>query len=523
MPLTSKLTTKFFTILILLASACFAKADGPQATIESLATHDLLAVGYVDLNSIEADACLAWAVQQKFVSENDALRMSQMTGMVQEMLRQATEAGAEQVLVLIQQEDLKLRSGKPPLFAISVAEGKQVGKVCKSLRRLVGLLRIPDLQLEIYKNSILASSPERIAKAKAATVVERPDFVKAWQTFSGRDAGAMIFASRDTRRVIRELFPDPQAPFENVTRELIADHCDSLGISIDLPETFAGKIVIQTTDSDSAETVKGALEQLKEIMTAEEGEYAALVPAIGVAAIAAVEPEVAGNDVLVDLEPLLNDKVRLASLLGPIQSGSRQSQRANNIRQVMLAMLNYESASGKLPAYANFDADGKPLLSWRVHMLPYLERSDLYKKFKLDEPWDSPHNIQLVESMPAVYADPALDLQPLKRAGKTRIVVPVGKETMFHGPKGLEFKEISDGTSNTIAVVSVTPKHAVVWTQPIDWQVDMNDPHARLFDEDSRLAVVGLADGSSHLLHSDLSVEQLKAWFTKAGGEELLE
>ena len=72
-------------------------------------------------------------------------------------------------------------------------------------------------------------------------------------------------------------------------------------------------------------------------------------------------------------------------------------------------------------------------------------------------------------------------------------------------------------------MVSVTPKHAVVWTQPIDWQVDMNDPHARLFDEDSRLAVVGLADGSSHLLHSDLSVEQLKAWFTKAGGEELPE
>ena len=96
--------------------------------------------------------------------------------------------------------------------------------------------------------------------------------------------------------------------------------------------------MIQTTDSDSAETVKGALEQLKEIMTAEEGEYAALVPAIGVAAIAAVEPEVAGNDVLVDLEPLLNDKVRLASLLGPIQSGSRQSQRANNIRQVILAV-----------------------------------------------------------------------------------------------------------------------------------------------------------------------------------------
>ena len=61
----------------------------------------------------------------------------------------------------------------------------------------------------------------------------------------------------------------------------------------------------------------------------------------------------------------------------------------NKLRQIILAMHNYETADGALPAYANFDADGNPLLSWRVHMLPYLEQNELYNQFKLDEPWNS--------------------------------------------------------------------------------------------------------------------------------------
>ena len=59
--------------------------------------------------------------------------------------------------------------------------------------------------------------------------------------------------------------------------------------------------------------------------------------------------------------------------------------------------------------------------------------------------------------MPEVYADPSQILANLKHAGKTRIVVPFGKGVMFEGSEGVTFKQITDGTSATLAIVTVVP------------------------------------------------------------------
>ena len=74
----------------------------------------------------------------------------------------------------------------------------------------------------------------------------------------------------------------------------------------------------------------------------------------------------------------------------------------NNLKQIGLAMHNYHDARGRLPAAYTVDKDGKPLLSWRVLILPYTEEAALYKEFHLDEPWDSEHNKNLIARMPAV-------------------------------------------------------------------------------------------------------------------------
>ena len=81
-------------------------------------------------------------------------------------------------------------------------------------------------------------------------------------------------------------------------------------------------------------------------------------------------------------------------------------QIANNLKQVGLAMYNYREAHGRFPAPAIQGPDGKPLLSWRVAILPYLSENELYQSFKLDEPWDSPHNKPLLERMPQLFAPP---------------------------------------------------------------------------------------------------------------------
>jgi len=504
--------------MLLLVCAAITKADSPQATIESLATKDLLAVGYADLNTIKVEECLQWAVQQKLVPADRATKMNHLTGMAQEFLRQATKAGADHVIALVKQDDLRVVfTPSAPLIAISIADGHEAEKTIKSLRPIVGLLQIPNFEMETWNNVILAGTAEQIANAKSGTVTERHNLAKAWETIGGHNVGVMIFASQDTRRVVRELFPVLQPPFENATGELIADHVTHIGVAVDLPEKIGGMIVAQTTDGESAETIKHALEELKKLLIANESGNSAMASAV--TAISALEPTIDDNDVVLDLSPILNDKVQLTSLLEPIQANGRRSQKMRDMRQIILAMHNYESKHKTFPAYANFDADGKPLLSWRVHLLPFLEQNALYKQFKLDEPWDSPHNIKWANTIPARYADPSLELDETTQAAKTRIVVPFGEGTMFQGNEGTTFGAILDGSSNTIAVATVAPKQAVIWTKPVDWNVDLKNPKAGIFDDQHKEAVFAISDGSVQLILYEAAVEQLKAMLTKAGGE----
>jgi len=63
-------------------------------------------------------------------------------------------------------------------------------------------------------------------------------------------------------------------------------------------------------------------------------------------------------------------------------------QSMNNLRHIALGMWNYYDACKHFPSPASHDRGGKPLLSWRVQLLPYLEENGLYRQFHLDEPWD---------------------------------------------------------------------------------------------------------------------------------------
>ncbi|CAN5165334.1 hypothetical protein BH11PLA2_BH11PLA2_43020 [soil metagenome] len=146
-------------------------------------------------------------------------------------------------------------------------------------------------------------------------------------------------------------------------------------------------------------------------------------------------------------------KVRMAA-------GTSQSQ--NNMKMIGLSMHNFESAYGKLPSAAICDKAGKPLLSWRVHILPYIEQDALYKQFKLDEPWDSPNNKPLIAKMPKAYSDPRV---PLKE-GETIYKVFTGKEALFETNSGRKFSQVTDGLSNTI--MAVEGGEPVIWTKPDD-------------------------------------------------------
>jgi len=211
--------------------------------------------------------------------------------------------------------------------------------------------------------------------------------------------------------------------------------------------------------------------------------------------------------------------VLVALLLPAVQSAreaARRAQCVNNLKQIGLAMLNYESANGVFPRPAVTDKQGKPLLSWRVAILPYIEQQGLYNKFKLDEPWDSPHNQALLKEMPPTYLCPSrARVEPFT----TTYQVFTGPGALFEKDKGVRLAEITDGTVNTLMVVEAND--AVPWTKPDDLSFDPAAAPSLFGAGSSHPGVfnVLIADGSVRFFKSTINLNGFRSLITRAGGE----
>lgn len=213
------------------------------------------------------------------------------------------------------------------------------------------------------------------------------------------------------------------------------------------------------------------------------------------------------------------------------QAADRESQRIgrasvalngvstmNDLKQIVLAMLDHEDARNRFPSNS-FSAAGQPLLSWRVHILPYMGYTALYNQFRLNEPWDSPHNLALLDNMPDIFRsqDDPWD------SVTTRFTTFVGTGAPFPASGngsalGPQQKNITDGSSNTIAVVQAGRDSAVPWTKPADTPYDANNPLTPLGDLGPSF-FAAMFDGSVRKVLSSITPGALKALITHNGGE----
>ena len=160
-------------------------------------------------------------------------------------------------------------------------------------------------------------------------------------------------------------------------------------------------------------------------------------------------------------------------------------QSRQNLVRIGSAIQQYETANGAFPnnSYEIKPKGTRPLLSWRVHILPQLGENGLYQQFKLDEPWDSPTNIRLLNQMPAIYGSPTA--QTKAGPGKTYYRGFSHKGGMFEKPNApgdqppkLKVADVRDGTSNTLLVVDAG--QAVEWTKPDDIDFGQGKPRPDL-------------------------------------------
>jgi hypothetical protein len=200
---------------------------------------------------------------------------------------------------------------------------------------------------------------------------------------------------------------------------------------------------------------------------------------------------------------------------------------ANNLKQIGLAFHSYHDNHGHFPPAVVRDKEGKPLYSWRVLLLVYLDAGELYHEFHLDEPWDSPHNKTLIAKMPSVYCLPTQG----KRSGLTPYQVFIGPGTLLE-KEGITLKDIPDGNDKTILVAEA--RVPVEWTRPVDLDYDPNRPlpplggeytkHSQLFGETTYVPKqinVLMVHGGIVRLPSDITDSFVPGLITRNGGEQL--
>jgi hypothetical protein len=212
---------------------------------------------------------------------------------------------------------------------------------------------------------------------------------------------------------------------------------------------------------------------------------------------------------------------------GSPRAAAAREQSTANLKQIALALHNFEATYGSFPAGIYDKAGQKVNLSWRVAILPFIEQDQLYKQFKFDEAWDSDNNKKLIEKMPKLYAAPTTE----PTDGKTYYRGFTGPGAVLHpqpgrpggGPGtpnnafGMRMTQITDGTSNTIAVAEA--RDPVIWTKPDELVYDASKPVPKLGGVFGTFFNVAFCDASVKYLPTTIDEKTLRALITANGGE----
>jgi hypothetical protein len=380
-----------------------------------------------------------------------------------------------------------------------------IGRMGPKLRKIHGIDVLADESL--------------LEKLSGVRPTPRPEFAQSLSAGGNRPLSLAVVPPPILARASEEILLDPAPGTNQPLGKVLAKGVRWIGVGINPDfEELSANAIIQSENAAAAETLLKAINGGADILFAQltrRGNPATLPST----AIFTLLPE-QKNDQLVlslDRERAVALKGYFQRALALAQEGSMRSISQNHMKQLNLAILTYADKNKVLPERAIRSKDGKPLLSWRVAILPFIEEEKLYKEFHLDEAWDSEHNRKLIERMPLIYVSPDTGEQS---TGRTRYLAPVGEQCYFPPTGTLTFKDITDGTSKTIMLVEADPDHAVIWTKPEDLEIELEDP-TRGIATGEQIFNASFGDGSVQGLSASVPAKTLRALFTRNGGEPI--
>jgi hypothetical protein len=205
------------------------------------------------------------------------------------------------------------------------------------------------------------------------------------------------------------------------------------------------------------------------------------------------------------LKPILDEAVQAAEY----------ARKKNNLRQIAVAFHNYHDVNSSFPA-AGHAPMKNAALSWRVHILPYIDQAQLYNKFNFDEPWDSETNVKLIDQMPELY-----QTDGVAEANQTSLHVFTGPGAPFADDQAPTLASITDGTSKTILIVNAGPDTATIWTKPGGLDFDPENPIKSLGNVGNVFNAI-FVDGAVRVISSKrIDPQTLRRLIQSADGEAL--
>ncbi len=457
---------------------------------------DAALVGHADMSRVKVDALFADLAR---LVPADPQQLEFTRTAVEESVEMFLKAGGRDAFVV-------LGAGGEPLLIVPVAPDADEAAI------LAILGQAPFETTEKLAGAIVAGSEAAVARVRDSKGEPRPELAKGFAAAGDTAAQVLLVPTEDNRKVVEQLLPNLPPELGGASTRPVSRGLNWLALGVEAPPKLAPRLVADASDAKAAGELSGLLSGVIDALL-KQPDFARLFPdAAGLRKLLA--PKTNQNQVVLELagQPLLD---QLKQPVDRARGAAKRVQSINNLKQLALAMHNYHDTNGAFPA-AVHAKNGKPLLSWRVLVLPYLEEAPLFEQFHLDEPWDSEHNRKLIPRMPTVLRSP---LSQAAEPGRTVYLTPRGADSAFPGQTGVKLREITDGTSNTIMLIEADDEHAVPWTKPDDWEYDPREitKGLRLLPDGGYL--VGFADGSVQMLSKDIKPATLKLLLTRAGGE----